>query len=142
MSLKIIIGIRSEWIDSIVKLYEEAGLGRKDPERLKEAFLKSYRVVSCWDDDILCGIGRMVSDGVYYACIFDVAVKPSYQRRGIGRSIMQALEDAVCGLRIHLTSTFNNEEFYRKLGYRFHRTAMAKYPADSPYLSSEKVPPR
>jgi len=29
---------------------------------------------------------------------------------------------------IHLTSTFGNEDFYKKLGFKKHKTAYAKYP--------------
>jgi predicted N-acetyltransferase YhbS len=35
---------------------------------------------------------------------------------------------------IHLTSTFGNEEFYKKLGFKKHKTAYAKYPFQSKYL--------
>jgi ribosomal protein S18 acetylase RimI-like enzyme len=58
-------------------------------------FLGSY----CRDKEKLCAIGRLISDGVYYASIFDVAVHPAYQRQGIGRLLMKELEQAVPGLR-------------------------------------------
>ena len=35
---------------------------------------------------------------------------------------------------IHLTATFGNEEFYKNLGFKRHKTAMAKYPYESDYV--------
>ncbi len=142
MQLQIRQGFEPQWLHDAVNLYREAGLGQKDAVQLRDALARSYRVVTCWNGEELCGIGRLISDGVYYAVIFDVAVHPAYQRQGIGRLMMKELEEAVPGLRVYLTATFGNEPFYEKLGYRRHRTAMAKYPppfAGSAYL--EAVPP-
>lgn len=69
----------------------------------------------------------------------DVAVHPAYQRQGIGRRLMNELEQAVPGLRIYLTATFGNELFYERLGYRRHRTARAKYPP--PFETSTYLEP-
>jgi len=137
MSLQIQHGFDARWLDDALHLYRETGLGQKDPEQLRAALTKSYHVVTCWNEERLCAIGRLISDGVYYAMIFDVAVHPAYQRQGIGRLIMSELEQTVAGLRIYLTATFGNELFYEHLGYQRHRTALAKYPppyASSPYL--------
>lgn len=145
MQLRIRHGFDSQWLDDALHLYREAGLGHKDAGQLREALVQSYRVVTCWNAEELCGIGRLISDGVYYAAIFDVAVHPSYQRQGIGRRLMHELEQAVPGLRIYLTATFGNEPFYERLGYRRHRTALAKYPPPfeaSPYLEPPAVSPQ
>lgn len=132
------------WLDAAVDLYRRAGLGSKDPEALDLAFRHSAAVVSCWDAGELVGLGRMISDGAFYAAIFDVAVAPERQGQGIGRAVMDALHDAAGECRVYLTSTFGNEGFYAKLGYRRHKTAMARYPgklADSPYLVGEDDAP-
>ena len=47
---------------------------------------------------------------------------------------MQALMEKAPETRFYLTSTFGNENFYRDLGFRKHKTAFALYPSDSPYL--------
>ncbi len=127
-----------EW-EAIVKLYGEvglvAGLGKKrDLEKIREAFLNSYRVVTAWKGEKLIGAGRLISDGVCYGMVFDVGVLPSYQKQGIGKGIMNHLLDGNEHLSIHLTSTFGNEAFYRKLGFKKHKTGYAKYPHESDYL--------
>ena len=131
------VGYSADWLGQCVELYQAAGLGRKYPAQLDKALRASHRVVTCWLGETLCGIGRVISDGVYYAAIFDVAVLPDRQHMGVGKRIMDSLYDAVDHCCVHLTSTFGNEGFYFKLGYRRHRTAMARYPecrANSPYL--------
>lgn len=132
-------GFDPRWLDDALQIYREAGLGHKDAAQLRAALVQSHRVVTCWNGEELCGIGRLISDGVYYASIFDVAVQPAYQRQGVGRLLMRELEQAVPGLRIYLTATFGNEPFYERLGYRRHRTAMAKYPP--PFEASAYLEP-
>lgn len=138
-------GFDPHWLDDALQLYREAGLGHKDAAQLQAALVQSYRVVTCWSGEELCSIGRLISDGVYYASIFDVAVHPSYQRQRIGRLLMRELEQAVPDLRIYLTATFGKEPFYERLGYRRHRTAQAKYPPPfeaSSYLEPPAVSPQ
>ena len=118
-----------------------AGMGDREPSALWRAAQHSHAVVTAWHGSEIVGIGRVVSDGVYYATIFDVAVHPAVQGQGIGRSLMEALKASLPpGVRIHLTSTFGNEGFYARLGYARHRTAMAKYPdMSSPYLAGGQL---
>ena len=125
--------------DSLLQLYFETdgvvGLGRaKNLEKIKEAFLSSYRIVTAWDQDRIVGAGRLISDGVCYGWIHDMAVLPDCQKTGVGRGIMKELLDGNESLLIGLTSAFGAEDFYYKLGFKKHKTAMAKYPGESIYL--------
>ena len=50
---------------------------------------------------------------------------------------MSSLIEPLQGTCIYLTSTFGNEEFYKNLGFRFHKSALALYPEkmrQTPYL--------
>jgi len=136
----VVLGFDPSWLPAAIGLYADAGLGTKEPARLAAALRASHAVATAWDGARLIGIGRVVSDGVYYATVFDVAVAPAWQGRGVGRALMAALEGSVpAGARLYLTATFGHEGFYRGLGYRRHRTAMAKYPdGASPYLDGDE----
>lgn len=79
-------------------------------------------------------MGTALSDGYMYATIFDVIIDPEYQKQGIGREIMNLIMQETPVKSFYLTSTFGNEEFYKKLGFRKHKTAFAKYTHDSDYL--------
>jgi len=125
--------------DSLLQLYFETdgvvGLGKAENlVKIREAFLNSYRVVTAWDMEEIVGAGRLLSDGVCYGWIHDMAVRPDYQETGVGRGIMKELLDGNEGLLIGLTSAFGAEDFYHKLGFKKHKTAMAKYPGESIYL--------
>jgi ribosomal protein S18 acetylase RimI-like enzyme len=120
-------------------LYEKAGLlsrfvKNKEYEKIKSAFERSYKVVTAWDREMLVGAGRMLSDGICYGAIFDVGVLPEYQKRGIGKGLMQKLLNSEEHMPIHLTSTFGNEDFYKKLIFKKHKTAYSKYPFVTSYV--------
>ena len=76
----------------------------------------------------------MISDGECYGWIHDMAVLPDLQKQGIGRGIMEGLLDGNERLLTGLTSSFDAVDFYRKLGFKKHKTAHAKYPGESTYL--------
>ncbi|MDX1358881.1 MAG: GNAT family N-acetyltransferase [Clostridia bacterium] len=127
-----------DW-DSLFALYSETdgviGLARKGEfDRIKRAFLKSYKVVTAWDGDKIIGVGRMISDGECYAWIHDIAVLPSHRKLGVGKGVMDELIKGNKSLLIGLTSSFEAVDFYKKLGFKKHKTGMAKYPGPSTYL--------
>jgi aralkylamine N-acetyltransferase len=124
---------------ALFELYEKVGLLRrfienKEFEKVQSAFQKSYKVVTAWDGDKLIGSCRMLSDGICYGTVYDVAVLPDYQKKGIGKGLINSLLEGEEQIPILLTSTFGNEDFYRKLGFRKHKTAYAKYPFESKYI--------
>jgi predicted GNAT family acetyltransferase len=105
-----------------------------DRDSIKTAFVNSFKVVTAWDDSRLIGAARMVSDGICYGTIFDVAVLTEYRRRGVATNIMKVLLDGTENLSIHLTSAFGIEGLYKSLGFKRHKNAFAKYPHPSQYL--------
>ena len=130
-----------DW-DSLMALYCETdgviGLARAgNLEKIKAAFLNSYRVITAWDGDRIVGAGRMISDGECYGWIHDMAVLPDRQKQGIGRGVVEALLEGNEHLLIGLTSSFDAVPFYRRLGFKKHKTAHAKYPGASTYLEDD-----
>lgn len=112
-----------DW-NAVVDLVEAVGWGRRDPAQTKKGFAKS-RCVFAYDDDTLVGMGRCITDGEYYATIWDVIVKPGYQKQGIGRKIMEELLKDLSDMQfVALTSTAGNETFYDRFGFQLQKTAM------------------
>lgn len=125
--------------ESLLDLYDEVdgviGLGRKrDVKRIKQSFEQTYKVVTAWDKDTIVGAGRMISDGYCYAWIHDIGVLDAYRHKGIGKGVMDELMNEKEPLLYGLTSSFMAVQFYDKLGFKKHKTAMAKYPGPSTYL--------
>lgn len=137
--IKIKLGYGSSWLSEAFDLFNLSGLKRSNMQRLGEALSKRSEVCTAWADKKLIAIGTMLTDYVMYSAIFDVAVLPEFQGKGVGKSIMLKLEEVGEGTCIHLTSTFGNETFYGSMGYMKHKTALAKYPlklSNSPYLKN------
>ena len=115
----------------------------KRPVEMKQRWLEAYQnrycVVTCWYEQNLVGFGTLISDGHMYSALFDLVVDPQFQKRGIGREIVKRLINSVKHTCIHLTSTFGNEIFYEKLGFKKHKTAYALYPFESTYLEDKNL---
>ena len=114
--------------EELATLFRLAPLGDRDLDQLKRAFENSYFTVVAQHENRVVGAGRVISDGEYYANIYDIVVLPEFQGQGIGRRMMQDLLDRIGSKFILLTTTLGKEPFYAKLGFRRHKTAMAIYP--------------
>ena len=122
--------------DALMQLYVETDgvvdLARAgDLPRIQRAFRNSERVVTAWDGERLVGAGRLISDGVCYGWIHDMAVLPEYRKRGVGRGIVEALLEGNEHLLIGLRSVREAVGFYGRLGFERHETSFTKYPEES-----------
>lgn len=104
-------------------LFETTGWNREyqvNQDELANALENSWCSITVYDSDRLIGYGRVVSDGVLHAMIYDMIVRPSHQNRGIGTEILSRLV-AKCkkaGMRdIQLFAAKNRTQFYLKCGF-------------------------
>jgi ribosomal protein S18 acetylase RimI-like enzyme len=72
-------------------IFAATDLGGRDNGRILKAFQQSTDVCFAFDGDVLIGTSRALSDGVYRAFIYDVAVLPAYQGKGIGSAMVEKL---------------------------------------------------
>jgi GNAT superfamily N-acetyltransferase len=93
-------------LDQLTVLFNAVGWERRtaDRERLAQLVRGSMFVVSAWEGDRLVGFARAISDGAANAYISTVAVLPEYQKRGIGRAIIQRLLAGHDGIQFVLHS--------------------------------------
>lgn len=90
------IDIRNELptSDQFWKLFQSTGWNdnyQLSPEQLAQALCSSWFALSAYDGDKLVGFGRLVSDGVMHAMIYELIVLPEYQGQGIGGKILDEL---------------------------------------------------
>lgn len=110
------------------ELYRVAPLGHKPPDKLQTVFSNSLFRCFVREQGRLVGAGRALADGADCAYICDVALLPGHQGRGLGREIVSRLLRQCQGHRkIILYSVPGKESFYRSLGFRRMRTAMALF---------------
>lgn len=98
-----------------------------DPDVHKRAFEASHTSVFVYEDSQLLGFGRVISDGEYQGAIYDVAVLPEAQGKGIGKMIMQTISENLPNCNLILYATPGMEGFYEKLGFGFMKTGLALF---------------
>jgi ribosomal protein S18 acetylase RimI-like enzyme len=96
------------------------GWSRREPLLIARALSNSLAVVSAWEGGILVGFARATGDHVFNATVWDVAVRPSHQRRGIGRLVMAELLKELDEYAIPLVTLYadpGTDSFYRRFGF-------------------------
>jgi ribosomal protein S18 acetylase RimI-like enzyme len=75
--------------------------------------------VSVWDGPRLIGFGRVLTDYVYRASIWDVVVDTEYQGQDIGTQIMDKIlhHPALARVEKFWLCTRDKQAFYEKLGF-------------------------
>lgn len=111
----------------VANTLQEVGMAHYAPEIHQQAFEASHTVVFLYHNQQMIGFGRAISDGVYQAAVYDVAVLPQYQGHGLGRTIMQAILSRVSHCNVILYASIGKEPFYRSLGFRLMKTGMALF---------------
>jgi len=103
------------------------GMAYDEPDVHRRAFEASHTTVFVYHAELLIGFGRAISDGVYQAAIYDCAVLPEYQGKGIGTIIMQNILPRISHCNVILYASPGKEGFYQKHGFRKMKTGMAHF---------------
>jgi GNAT superfamily N-acetyltransferase len=105
--------------DEVIDIYEAnkwSSVGK--PKELLAALNNSHTLVTARISGKLVGIGNAISDGhlvVYYP---HMLVHPDYQRNGIGRKMMEAMQTVYGGFHQQmLTADREAVKFYKALGF-------------------------
>jgi GNAT superfamily N-acetyltransferase len=115
----------------VCNVLQDAGLAAHPIELVRKAFENSYCVVFVFDNEILIGVGRAISDGAYQGAIYDIAVLPAYQGKNVGRVIVDEIHKDLPNINLILYASPGKEAFYRKIGYNKMLTGMAKFNKES-----------
>jgi len=116
----------SDWVE-IPEILKSVGMAYHSPEIHKKSFEASYCTVFLYDNEQLIGFGRAISDGVYQAAVYDLAVIKEYQGHGLGRRILRAMLSRLPDCNIILYASPGKEGFYEKQGFRKMKTGMAHF---------------
>jgi ribosomal protein S18 acetylase RimI-like enzyme len=115
-----------DW-NEIPKVLSAAGMSYSDSEVHKKAFNNSYITVFAFDAENLIGFGRAISDGVYQAAIYDLAILPEYQGKGIGKELLKKITESIPNCNYILYAAPGKEGFYEKSNFKKMRTAMGLF---------------
>ena len=106
--------------DQLVMLYRQApwAVGRSAQDS-HAMLLATDLTITAWDGYRLVGFGRVLTDYVYRASIWDVIVDEQYQGQDIGSEIVQRILHHPSLKRVELfwLCTRDKQAFYEKLGF-------------------------
>lgn len=112
--------------DEFLEVIESVGFKTYPKHQITKALKNTMYMVKVCINDELAGIGRVVGDGSIVCILSDICVKPKFQNKGIGKTIVlelkKLIEDNVKTgekIQIELTPTAGNETFYQKCGFKY-----------------------
>ena len=106
----------------VLALYKSVGwsMYTRDPARLERALTHSLTVLSAYEGKQLVGLIRAGGDGETILFIQDLLVLPEYQRRGIGKQLIEALLARFPEVRQRVLLTDDDPKtrsFYKAAGF-------------------------
>ena len=104
----------------IITLYRRAPLLRpvSDAERIWAMFENASLVLTAWNGRQLVGIARVLTDGVLFSYLCDLAVEPDVQRGGVGKRLINALLERCKGTELVLRDSDISAGYYAHLGFK------------------------
>jgi ribosomal protein S18 acetylase RimI-like enzyme len=105
--------------EQLLRLFHQAPWAKHRTLKDARDMLRHTDVALCaWDGDQLVGFGRVLTDFVYRATIWDVIVDEAYQKQGIGSELVQRI---LTHPRLKKVELFwlctRRPEFYETLGF-------------------------
>jgi predicted N-acetyltransferase YhbS len=114
-------------LGAVIELYRASTLGERRPvddrERMKLMLANANLVVTAWDDELLVGIARSLSDFSYATYLSDLAVRASHQKQGIGRELIRQTQEQGGPATVILLSAPKAVEYYPRIGFSHHPQA-------------------
>ena len=109
-------------VDGAIDLYRRSTLGERRPIDRPDVFAGMLKnadlLISAWHGPLLVGIARTLSDFSYVAYLADLAVDLSYQRRGIGKRLLEETKRRLSAdCMIVLLAAPKANDYYRQLGF-------------------------
>ncbi len=115
-------------VEAAIELYKRSTLGERRPVARPDIFAGMLKnadiVITAWDGDRLVGICRTLTDFTYVAYVADLAVDAAYQRRGIGRRLVEETRRRLkpeCMMVLLAAPQAN--DYYAKLGFEHNPRA-------------------
>ena len=111
-------------VEDYNRLRKSAGWKEIEPNQARGSIENSAFLVSVIIDGETVGMGRVFTDGGHVVVISDIVVLPQYQRKGLGKTIMNTIMDYIRNsikpgeaVFVNLMAAKDKEPFYRKFGF-------------------------
>jgi GNAT superfamily N-acetyltransferase len=128
------VGIKPD-ASSFVDLYRASTLGAYRPlddlDAVQQMIEHANLIVTAWEDDLLVGLARTLTDFSYIAYLADLVVRDSHQRRGLGKELMRDTRSHLGErTKIILWAAPEAEAYYPRAGFRSISSAWLLGPGD------------
>lgn len=121
--------------EQVAAVLDRSGLSHLDAATQEKVFRASAVVAFVCDDDTIVGCARALSDGVCQAAIFNVALNPEYQKRQLGRALIEALLEQLKGQTVILYTHPQTIGLYEKFGFRRQKTGFVRFATDDEHMT-------
>jgi len=105
----------------LLRLFQQAPWAKgRTLDEAREMLRHTDLALCAWDGEQLVGFGRVLTDFVYRATIWDVIVDQAYQKQGIGRALLTECESRLTTPRVRLCVRTDNGgaiRLYEQVGY-------------------------
>jgi len=123
-------------LDEMIELYVDSTLGARRPvddrQRMARMLEEADLVITAWEEDLMVGISRCVTDWVYCTYLSDLAVRADYQGQGIGKDLVRLTREATPDATVILLAAPAAVDYYPKIGMSRHDSAWVLWPGEQP----------
>ena len=115
-------------LDQVIELYNASTLGERRPVDDRQIMADMIRhanlVVTAWENQLLIGIARTLTDFGYVGYLADLAVRASHQHQGIGIELIRRTREKM-GPRsmLVLLAAPKAADYYPNIGFTRHESA-------------------
>ena len=104
-----------------IDLYVRSTLGERRPidkvTTFADMLANANLIITAWDQEKLVGIARTLTDFSYVAYLADLAVDEQYQKRGIGKQLIEETKSHLNSeCMIVLLAAPKANDYYQKIG--------------------------
>lgn len=117
-------------VDQFMALFRAVGWEAPLPEQVETALKNSAATFTACDGEQAVGMVRLLGDGGMSWYLKDFAVLPSMQGKGVGRMLMESVEQFIeknlkdgWAVSLELISAAGKEPFYEKFGFEIRPCA-------------------
>ena len=106
--------------EDVARVFRNSGIRRPvdDLNRIQRMIDHANLIVTAWDGDRMVGIARALTDFSFCCYLSDLAVEATYQRQGIGKTLVEQVQTVIGGeTMLLLLAAPEAMEYYPSLGF-------------------------
>ncbi|GLX70276.1 GNAT family N-acetyltransferase [Paenibacillus glycanilyticus] len=106
--------------EQVANVFRSSGIRRPvdDLPRIQKMIDNADLILSAWDGEELVGIARAVTDFSYCCYLSDLAVSQTHQRMGIGKELVNRLQEHIGEeVALLLLSAPSAMDYYPQIGF-------------------------